>query len=88
MGEDALSRGARESFGGDGFVPNEERGDPGAIFLVSDGLDFGEVVGGLEGLTLLVESGLVVRDALADALFLDETGDDPGEALVVAATLL
>lgn len=83
-----LSRGARESFGGDGLVPNEERGDPGVIFLVSDGLDFGEADGGLEGLTLLVESGLVVSEALADGLFLDEIGDDLGKAVVVAATLL
>ena len=83
MGEDPLSRGARESFGGDGLVPNEERGDPGVIFLFNDGLDFGDTVEGLEGLTLLVESGLVVSDALADALFLDKIGDDPGEAVAI-----
>lgn len=83
------SSGARESLGGDGLFLCDERGEPGVIFLVSDGLDLGEAVGSLEGLVLLVESGLVVDDGLADALFLDEIGDDPGEAeVVVAATLL
>ena len=88
LGKGALPRGARDSFGGDGFIPNDKRGEPGVISLVSDGLDFGEAVEGLEGLTLLVDSGLAVRDALVDGLFLDKIGDEPGEAVVVAATLL